>query len=324
MVKKNEIKRNYYLNLFSDNAEITDNINDVGTENPIITSTGNFVGGSGYTIAPKVSTTGNCPNFAATSALTPTTVSSTVYTINNGGSGYITGDTLVINYSGTGGGSGVIATVIASGGVITGLNFTNQGSGFTIQAPIVTSVSSTAGTNANITLTLTPTSVASFNITNYGSGFASNPLNYIVFTPENGLGSGASATITGTRATKNKIFKWNIRDLQLGRLAEIALIQLVHTNAANNTGYAIRCLETYADGFDSYNNTSAILYLGMGLNAPSIATYHKLLSQNLNTITLFCTDDLTSSSKVYDGFNKNIKFSVILEVIDYIDEHNTY
>ena len=63
--------------------------------------------------------------------------------------------------------------------------------------------------------------------------------------------------------------------------AEIALVQMVHTSATNSTGYAIRCLETYADGYDSYNQTSAVLYLGLGLNGPSVPTYHKLIS-NIN------------------------------------------
>ena len=99
---------------------------------------------------------------------------------------------------------------------------------------------------------------------------------------------------------------------------------MVHTNAANTTGYAIRCLETYADGFDSYNQTSAILYLGMGLNAPNVPTYHKIISNNLNTITLVVTDDLTSASTVAAGFNTNITFAVILHVIDYADPQNTY
>ena len=64
---------------------------------------------------------------------------------------------------------------------------------------------------------------------------------------------------TNSQGTKNVIFKWNIRDLQLGSIAEIALVQLVHINAANNTGYAIRCNETYADGFNSFNQTFCIL-----------------------------------------------------------------
>jgi hypothetical protein len=49
------------------------------------------------------------------------------------------------------------------------------------------------------------------------------------------------------------MFKWNIRDLQLGFQAEIALVQIIHTNAANNTQYTFRILETFADGYDAYN-----------------------------------------------------------------------
>ncbi len=86
----------------------------------------------------------------------------------------------------------------------------------------------------------------------------------------------------------------------------------------------MRCNETYADGFDSFNQTSAVLYLGLGLNTPSVPTYHKLLSQNLNTITLVLTDDLISSTAVYGGININITFGLILHVVDYLDEQNTY
>jgi len=129
---------------------------------------------------------------------------------------------------------------------------------------------------------------------------------------------------TNSGGTKNTTFRWNIRDLQLGSEAEIGLVQLVHTGASNNTGYAIRCLETYADGFDCYNFTSAILYLGMELNTPSIATYHKLLSQNLNTITLVITDDLTSSTGISSGIGTSITLGMVLEIIDYIDDNQTY
>jgi hypothetical protein len=138
------------------------------------------------------------------------------------------------------------------------------------------------------------------------------------------LFSGNAEKTVNSAGTKNIQFRWNIRDLQLGSVAEIGLVQLVHTNATNNTGYAIRCLDTYQDGYDAYNQTSAILYLGLGLNAPSITTYHKLISQNLNSITLVLTDDLSSASTVYNGINTNITFAVILEVIDYIDDQNTY
>ncbi len=126
------------------------------------------------------------------------------------------------------------------------------------------------------------------------------------------------------KGTKNSVFKWNIRDLQLGSIAEIALVQLIHTSATNTTGYTIRCLETYADGYDSFNQTSAVLYMGLGLNAPNTPTYHKLISNNLNTKTFVVTDDNTSASTVNNGFGTTITFSVVLHVIDYVDPQNTY
>jgi hypothetical protein len=138
------------------------------------------------------------------------------------------------------------------------------------------------------------------------------------------LFSGNAEKTLNAAGTKNAIFKWNIRDLQLGSIAEIALVQMVHTNAANNTGYAIRCNDTYQDGYDSYNQTSAILYLGLGLNTPSIPTYHKLISNNLNTITLVLTDDLTSASTVYGGIGTTITFGVILHIVDYKDDLQNY
>ena len=80
-----------------------------------------------------------------------------------------------------------------------------------------------------------------------------------------------------------------------GEVADIALVQIIHTNAVNNTGYTFRILETYADGFDSYNQTSAVVYMGLGLNQLSIPTYHKLIANNLNTITIVATDNNSSA-----------------------------
>jgi hypothetical protein len=131
----------------------------------------------------------------------------------------------------------------------------------------------------------------------------------------------AEITLNGS---KNAIFKWNIRDLQLGSQAEIALVQIIHTNAANNTGYTFRILETFADGYDAYNQTSAIVYLGLGLNAPTTPTYHKLISNNLNSITIVATDDNSSATTVYGGINTNITFGIILHVVDYIDENQKF
>lgn len=138
------------------------------------------------------------------------------------------------------------------------------------------------------------------------------------------LFSSAAQITKSPDGTKNSIFKWNIRDLQLGSEAEIALIQMVQTNANSTTGYAIRCLETFADGFDSFNQTSAVLYLGLGMTTPQYTSYHKLIANNLNSISLVITDDFNNSSGIYSGIGTTITFGVILEITDYIDKQNTY
>ena len=138
------------------------------------------------------------------------------------------------------------------------------------------------------------------------------------------LFSSSAEKTLNSDGTKNVQFKWNIRDLQLGSVADIALVQIIHTNAANNTGYTFRILETYADGFDSYNQTSAVVYMGLGLNQLSIPTYHKLIANNLNTITIVATDDNSSATTVYGGINTNITFAVVLHIVDYVDNENTY
>ena len=138
------------------------------------------------------------------------------------------------------------------------------------------------------------------------------------------LFSSSAEKTLNSDGTKNVQFKWNIRDLQLGSVADIALVQIIHTNAANTTGYTFRILETYADGFDSYNQTSAIVYMGLGLNQLSIPTYHKLIANNLNTITIVATDGNSSATTVYGGINTNITFAVVLHIVDYVDNENTY
>jgi len=135
----------------------------------------------------------------------------------------------------------------------------------------------------------------------------------------------AEKTLNGSN---NAIFKWNIRDLQLGSSAEIALVQLIHdatgVGSHTSTGYTFRILETYADGYDSYNQTSAIVYMGIGLATPAIPTYHKLISNNLNTITLVATGDNSAADKVYSGIDTGITFGMVLHILDYFDKDNSY
>jgi hypothetical protein len=123
---------------------------------------------------------------------------------------------------------------------------------------------------------------------------------------------------------KNAEFSWNIRDLQLGSIAEIGLVQMTHNNGTDNGTYCIRCLETYADGYDGFNQTSAILHLSNALHSPETPTYHKIISNNLNKITLVITDNITSATAIYGGINTNISFAVVLHVIDYLDSQNIY
>ncbi len=135
----------------------------------------------------------------------------------------------------------------------------------------------------------------------------------------------AEKTLNGT---KNATFKWNIRDLQLGSSAEIALVQMIHdasgVGSHSTTGYTFRIQETFADGYDAYNQTSAIVYMGIGLASPSVPTYHKLISNNLNTITIVATDDFNDNTKVYGGIDEGLTFAVVFHIIDYIDPLNTY
>ena len=130
------------------------------------------------------------------------------------------------------------------------------------------------------------------------------------------------------RGNNNYIYEWNLRDLKLSNNAEIALVQMIHNaNGVGNhttTGYTFRMLETYQDGFDSYNQTSAVIYMGVGLETPSIPTYHKLISNYLNTITIVATGDNGAADKVYSGINPAITFGIILHTIDYFDKDNIY
>ena len=134
----------------------------------------------------------------------------------------------------------------------------------------------------------------------------------------------ANAEIRKSASGRNSIFSWNIRNLELGSIAEIGLIQICSNHANDNTTYCIRSNDCYADGYDGYNTTSAILYLNNGLKNLEVPTYHKLISSNLNSITLIFTDDITSSTAIYGGINNNISFALVLEIIDYVDSLQNY
>ena len=154
MVKTNEVKRSYYLNLFSGNAEITDNLNDVPGE--IVTGYSSLVGGLGYTEAPVLTIAGTCDGFTGSTRLTATTIDPNNYTILNRGSNYLTGDQLVFNNVGTGG-SNLSISAIATNGLIAGYTSFAGGSGY-VNAPSITATG--GGTGFAATTFLTPTTVS--------------------------------------------------------------------------------------------------------------------------------------------------------------------
>src|SRR5438309_339874 len=108
-----------------------------------ITVTG---GGSGYSTAPAVTINDTGTPITNASAVAVVSFAVSSVGVTSAGTGYLAGD--VINLTG-GGGSGAaasVATVDASGGIVT-VTVTNGGSGYT-SAPTVSSITSVAGTGA--------------------------------------------------------------------------------------------------------------------------------------------------------------------------------
>jgi hypothetical protein len=96
-------------------------------------------------------------------------------------------------------------------------------------------------------------------------------------------------------------------------LLNFSEIQLFGKEELNNT-YIIRGLDTYQDGFDSQNRTAAILYIGDDFKTIKNPSYHKLISRNLNSISLNMTDTLDNG---YNGINDEIDLGMIFHIKDY-------
>lgn len=185
--------------------------------------------GSGYTIAPDVTLTGGGGAGATASVTINGSGSVNGITITNPGTGYTTAPTVV--FSGGGGGSGATATVsigtggavatasigtpgsatpVVTGGVITALNFTGLGNGYTA-APIVNlwgvnplipaTVVAAIGTPATATAAITGGQLSGITMTNSGAGYTTVPtINLIGGTP---LAPGAATAVIGIGATAN-------------------------------------------------------------------------------------------------------------------------
>jgi len=153
-------------------------------------------GGEGYT-NPVVSFSGTPTAVAITSAVVRNNVIDTI-TVVNGGSGYPPSPTVTIG-KGTGTGSGAKATAFTANGVITAVEVTAAGTGYTNGTPEI-NLTSGGGTGAKVQLTIAGGIVTSAVVTSGGSGYTSTPTTLTI--PG---GTGAGATFAFTK--KNGVLK---------------------------------------------------------------------------------------------------------------------
>jgi len=82
--------------------------------------------------------------------------------------------------------------------------------------------------------------------------------------------------------------------------------------------YIIRCNNCYEDGYDSQNNSSAILFMNNRLKTTKNPTYHKIKSYNLNRISLEVSNEIEETD-IFKGWDDTIKFSCMLHIKNYKD-----
>ena len=297
----------------------------------VITGYSALSGGSGYALPPLITATnGVGSNFAGYTTLAATTLSST-FTITSGGTGYAVNDTLNFNYTGTGGGSNVVAKVsTVSSGVITGITLTNAGGGFTLKPPTISSITSSAGSGAVITCSLVAAAVGTIVITNGGMNYNTTVPTF-VFTAVSG-GSGASATATinlGTAAVLTASFNkcytytWNgIPPVIVNDLARLSAINIIATGFNTSTPYTYRILGVQYDSRDSFFSDYGQPILSMAQNV-NVCSYGSLgggqfciilTPQTINSITISVDDDIATKGS---GQAASINFVIAIEIEEY-------
>lgn len=119
-------------------------------------------GGTAYASAPSVSITGGTgTGAAATATITNGVVTS--LTVTNAGANYVTGDTLLVSFSGG----------TPSAGVVSSITILNGGSNY-VTAPTLT-ITGGGGSSATATCTIVGGAISTVTITVGGSGFTSTP-----------------------------------------------------------------------------------------------------------------------------------------------------
>ena len=171
-------------------ATATASLNSVGIGSVAITN-----GGSGYIAAPSVTFAPALGGAAATSAISGVVSNVVLVGPGNGGTGYVAPTVAFVG----GGGVGAAATATVSGGVITAINVTAPGSGYT-SAPTV-QITPAAGDpaptlTANATAVITA-SVSSITVTNPGSGYTPGNPPAVVFGSGNATAQAVLSGATG-------------------------------------------------------------------------------------------------------------------------------
>jgi len=134
-----------------------------------VTAFTGLIGGSGYTVAPKVTLVGGGGS-GATATATVANGAVTAITLGVGGSGYSSAPTVVIDQpiKPTGGGKAATATVAYAGGAVTGFSSLVGSTGY-LTAPTVTINGGTFTTQATATATVLNGVVTALTVTTGGA-----------------------------------------------------------------------------------------------------------------------------------------------------------
>jgi len=308
---------------------------------------GDFLGYGSYTtptFIPAITSqqiTTSAGGASITANITGDAVSS--LTIGSGGYNYVNP---FISFSG-GGGSGAVASLIVSNGVITGYNLSNGGTGYTSAptctvspSPITATISAggvsgltivnggnytttptiafvgTTGSGATATVTLTAGVITSYSITSAGTGYTTTPT--VVIIPNNGGSitanltstSVSSLTITGGSNYVNPSVSFS------GGGGSGASATLIVTNGvitgynliSGGTGYATAPTCTITNNGGNYSANSTITPVGSTVN--SIIVRCSIVKNNVGF-----PNDVLDSFPISAGtaFGTNINYTPNIE-----------
>lgn len=139
-------------------------VNPHGLYSSGLTQIGLVDGGSNYSLNPQVTISGNGSNAAATAHTNGIIAISVV----SGGSGYASAPYISLSAPDIAGGVQATATAVITAGVVTAINITNAGSGYTIP-PTISFGSGAASATASVNST--PGVITSVSIDNPGTGY---------------------------------------------------------------------------------------------------------------------------------------------------------